>query len=205
MYKRKQRRSAFLHSRFSLSDSGSVSLELMPLELTFAGVYAAGVEYLLLSPLGVWQRWERNSRGCHFGTLRNVGSDPSVTTVLCVEQCFRIRHTSLSRQLSYALLDTLTTALVLPLPGRTMSSLPPSRHQFAGLQRIPGHCSSNIAVQTTELAGLAVTVTLSRSGCRFPLLPFQSLSCAWLFPAVNVCTAVHSLQRKVSHFPIKIV
>ena len=74
------------------------------------------------------------------------------------------------------------------LPGRTMSSsLPPSRHQFAGLQRIPGHCSSNIAVQTTELAGLAVTVTLSRSGCRFPLLQFRSLSCAWLFAAVNVC------------------
>ena len=69
----------------------------------------------------------------------------------------------------------------------SLSSLPPSRHQFAGLQRIPGHCSSNIAVQTTELAGLAVTVTLSRSGCRFPLLQFRSLSCAWLFAAVNVC------------------
>ena len=89
-----------------------------------------------------------------------------------------------SRQLSYALLDTLPTTLVLPLPGRTMSSLPPSpiRHQFAGLQRMPGRCSSNVA---TELADLAVTVTLSRSGCRFILLQFRSLSCAWLFAAVN--------------------
>ena len=33
----------------------------MSLELTFAGVYSCwrhGVEYFLLSPLGVWQRWE---------------------------------------------------------------------------------------------------------------------------------------------------
>ena len=75
--------------------------------------------------------------------------------------------------------------------GRTMSSLPPSRHQFAGLQRIPGHCSSNIAVQTTELAGLAVTVTLSRSGGRFPLLQFRSLSCAWLFAAAKSFPLFH--------------
>ena len=82
MYKRKQRRSAFLHSRLSLSDSGSVSLELMSLELTFAGVYSCwrhGVEYLLLSPLGIWQRWERNNRGevalsCSITRQRDVAS-----------------------------------------------------------------------------------------------------------------------------------
>ena len=85
MYKRKQRRSAFLHSRFSLSDSGSVSLELMPLELTFTGVYSCWRRVILLfSPLGVKQRWERNSRGCHFGTWRNVGSVTRLSLQYCV-------------------------------------------------------------------------------------------------------------------------
>ena len=84
----KQRRSAFLHSRFSLSDSGSVSLEPMSLELTFAGVYscwrrvylafsarrmaAMGKEQLWLS---LWNFEERGQR------------DPCVTTV-CFNNVF---------------------------------------------------------------------------------------------------------------------
>ena len=94
-------------------------------------------------------------------------------------------QTAVIRSTGYADHDSCTAAA--RSDNVFFATISPSRHQFAGLQRIPGHCSSNIAVQTTELAGLAVTGTLSRSGCRFPLLQFRSLSCAWLFAAVNVC------------------
>ena len=117
MYKRKQRRSAFLHSRFSLSDSGSVSLELMSLELTFAGVYSCwrhGVEYILLSPLRVWQRWERNNRGCHSGTWRNVGSvtrvSPLSVSTMFLNQAHIPHQTAVIRSAGYADHDSCTAA-----------------------------------------------------------------------------------------------
>ena len=134
--------------------------------------------------LSLWHLEERGQRG------------PCVTTVLCVSRMFLNQahiplQTAVIRSARYADHDSCTaTARSDNVFFATIS------HQFAGLQRMPGRCSSNVA---TELAGLAVTVTLSRSGCRFPLLQFRSLSCAWLFAAVNVCCSecVHSLQTAV--------
>ena len=125
--------------------------------------------------LSLWHLKERGQR------------DPCVTTV-CFNNVLNQGHiplqTAVIRSAGYADHDSCTAAA--RSDNVFFATISPSVCRFAGLQRTPGRCtcSSNVA---TELAGLAVTVTLSRSGCRFLLLQFRSLSCAWLFAAVNVC------------------
>ena len=112
--------------------------------------------------------------------LEELGSVIRLSLRTCVSTTFLNQahiplQTAVIRSAGYAAHDSCTaTARSDNVFFATIS------HQFAGLQRMPGRCSSNVA---TELAGLAVTVTLSRSGCRFPLRAAES--CAWLFAAVN--------------------
>ena len=165
---------------------------------------AAGVEYLLLSPLGVWQRWERNSRGCHFGTWRNVGSVTRLSLQYCV-------FNNVFESGTHPSPDSCHTLCWIRWPRLLYCRCEDGQcllchHLAISLQACKEY--QVIAVQTWRLSWLAWP-WLSRSPGQDGDFPCYSsgLWAALGFSLLWMCafTAVHSLQWKVSHFPIKIV
>ena len=114
MYQRKQRRSGFLHSRFSLSNSGSVLLELMSHQLTFAGVYTICWRRVYLA-FSAWRMAAMGGKGTVMAvTWRNVGSvtrvSPLYVSTMFLNQAHIPLQTAVILSAGYADHDSCTAA-----------------------------------------------------------------------------------------------